>query len=268
MKKTIIVLWSVIALWGCRKEGRGDAGKGNGDNALQESSRFLVDKIYDYHNNLIAEYIYDDNNRLVKRKFKDPETGASSDYDLQYENGKVKKISFSDYSHPDFNHDIVLRYNAEGQITRDEIYQGGRLTNAKNYSYYNNGKIKGIFDDANFEYCTVEYMTTDNAVKSTWRIRNSEDGDKDVIKTFTYDSNYKPDLGIGNVFQFDPFPQSNAASPFEKNISPNNMTGADDGTKWHYTYNEAHLPVTIETTWDNIEMDTPMLIRIQYKSKR
>ena len=76
-KSTIATLLLLLLAAGCDKEGKFDLNKGdemkshNNEKPVDPSVRdkFLVDKIYDYHHNLLIEYIYDDNNRLSKSIF-------------------------------------------------------------------------------------------------------------------------------------------------------------------------------------------------------
>lgn len=140
------------------------------DNSAEPQGQFVVDKIFDYNNNLLAEYIYSSENQLIKRITTDPINQRSSDEYIE---------RFYDYE---------------------------------------------------------------------------------------YDGGIQPNFGINNIFQFEPLPYFGTEAMFEKNISLNNMTkNVTSGTKWIYEYNHNNLPETIETKWDGIETEEPMLLRIEYK---
>ena len=59
---TVLVLSALLIFTSCGKENEFNDHLGTGIR-----SQFLVDRIYDYNGNLLAEYIYDDNNKLTKR---------------------------------------------------------------------------------------------------------------------------------------------------------------------------------------------------------
>lgn len=262
MKKILLLLTVMVA---CNKQ----------DDVAQDPQlrqKFLVDKIYDYHNNVIAEYSYNDNNQLVKRETNDPINKTRSDYDFEYENGRIQKIIYTDYNFPQFNHDIVIKYDRSGNITRDETYQHGKMIGSNDYSYDDNGKIKGIVGKDNKEYYTINYAGTDNAVQaSVWvedgdgSIGNKGTGYREIKRNFSYDHRRKPDFGLGSVFQVEPLPQFGTEALFEKNISKNNMTEFIGGTRWIYQYNSDGLPETIETKWKDVETTDPMIIRLEYR---
>lgn len=237
----------------------------------QPQKKFLVDKIYDYHNNVIAEYTYNNDNQLVKRETNDPVNELRSDYDFEYEGGRIKKIKYTDYSFPQFNHDITIIYDSSGRIARDETFQRGTMIGFNDYTYYDNGKIKGILGKNKEEYYILNYAGTDNAVQSSiWveeddSIQNKGKGLREIIRKFTYDNHSKPDFGLAGVFQMEPLPQFGNTAPFEKNVSKNNMTEFIGGTKWIYEYNEDGLPVTIETKWKDVEVLEPIIFRLEYK---
>ncbi len=266
MKKLLLLLMVVVA---CNTRDDNTPETGN----PQPRKKFLVDKIYDYHNNVIAVYTYNHNNQLVKRETNDPVNKTRTDYDFEYEEGRIKKIKYTDYSFPQFSHDIILEYDHSGKIIRDETYQRGNRIGFKVYSYYEDGKIKGILGADNKEYYTVNYAGTHNAVRASLlvddgdgSIENKGKGYREILRNFTYDGHEKPDFGIGQVFQIEPLPYFGTEATFEKNISVNNMTEFIGGTRWIYEYNEEGLPSTIETRWKDIETEEPLLIRLEYRA--
>lgn len=233
--------------------------------------KMLVDKIYDYNNNLLAVYHYNENYQLTKRVFTDSVNGNHSEHYFEYENGKVKNIIYNDFTFPQFNHNILLFYDDAGKIIRDETYQQNRQINYRSYNYYPDGKIKSITDINGVENYFIDYKNTSDAMQvkilmpDNGGIANAEQEYREVFRNFLYDTRPKPDFGLGNVFQFEPLPSFGDEALFEKNISQHNMvTFLESGTEWIYEYNSNGYPVTIETRWKDITHE-PIMLRIHYK---
>lgn len=238
------------------------------DDPIEVQKQFVVDKVYDYNNNLLSEYFYNENYQLIKRSTTDPATQGSSDYDFEYLDNRISKIKYTDYVFPQFNHIILIQYNEQGKIIKEEMYQNGNLINSKKYSYFTNGKIKGVIDVNGLEYITYNYNNTNNIEQTKVLYSDAfNPGDYiEIIHDYEYDNKNKPNFGIGQIFQFEPIPHFGDEAMFEKNISQNNMTKyIASGTEWIYEYNEFDLPETIETIWLEIETEEPMILRFEYK---
>ena len=256
-----LLLLMTISILSCRKRITGHL---SGNDPAQ---KYLVSKVYDYRHRLLAQYEYNDSNQLLRRSFTDPETQNSSEYIFEYHNGRISKIIYSDFAFPQFNHNIVLKYNEAGRIVRDETYQYGALQAFTNYRYDPDGKIKSLVDENGLEYFTIDYKQTANALQVRLMVKDGDgwigNGYREVTKSFTYDDHPKPDFGLGQVFKIEPLPGFGTEATFEKNISRNNMTVIADGTTWIYTYNDHGLPATIETKWKDV-ITEPMMLRIEY----
>ncbi|GAA0749812.1 hypothetical protein GCM10009431_29850 [Gaetbulibacter jejuensis] len=231
-----------------------------------------MDKVYDYNNNLLAEYFYNENNQLIMRKDTDPVNNKSSDYEFEYENNRVSRIIYTDYSFPQFSHSTKIYYNMKGKMIKAETFKNGNLVGSKNYVYYPDGKMKGLIDDNDLEYVTLFYNSTENVEQvKLLGSGNSlpEDGGQteDRYFDYEYDNALKPYFGINDMLPFEPLPYFGNEATFAKNISQSNMTkNVESGTKWVYQYNEFNLPETIEVVWYNVETYEPMLWRIRYRA--
>lgn len=235
--------------------------------------RFLVDKIYDYHNNLIAEYFYDNDNRLIKKIVTDnPGVNRRWVDEFEYENNRISKIKHDDQTY-NFDYDIIISYNSQGQLIRRETYINELIVGHLNF-HYENDLVVSIYSDNTlpFETDTIFYDNSGNVSKHI-HIRPKLDiigqpipGEYVVIEyNYEYDSNPRPNFGIDYLFIYNPLPYTEIAE-FERGLSINNMTKAiNEKNTWIYTYNEYGLPETIETIWDDIPTVDPMILRITYK---
>ena len=108
-----IYLLAGFILIGCDKK----------DDEFIIDNQFLVDKIYNYNNELVGDYIYDDQNRLTKINmyFYDTEDGRRIDYEFEYQKNKVKSIKYIEYQFPQANHTIELSYNNLDQIEKKDF---------------------------------------------------------------------------------------------------------------------------------------------------
>ena len=204
--------------------------------------QFLVDKIYNNRNNSLVEYIYDEHNRPIKRR----STNNLIDYKdtdvFEYENGRVSKIIYT--GDPVYHFDTYLYYNEQGQLIREEIYVGGRMTEHTNF-HYENGIMVSIYDDnmPPFERDTIFYDHAGNVIKRT-RLMGNENP-RWHTDYFEYDDHPRPNFGIDYLLMYQPFPGMGTAAILEKNLSKNNMTKGK-GETWIYTYDEYGLPKTIQ----------------------
>lgn len=232
---------------------------------------YLIDKVYDYHNNLVAEYIYDEQNRLIQRKTTDVVNQRSSDYFLEYGEKGLSQIIYKDYNMPVFDHEISLIYNSEGKVHREETYQRGSMISYINYAFDSKGRVVSFYKDDNKHFLFFNYDANGSVVSSKYIIDVSNDPfyeGKDTIEVhryFKYDDKKTPNVNLSAITQFEILPYFGTEATQEKGLSAHNMTEFVNSTKWIYTYNEAGLPLTIETKWKDIITDEPMMLRFTYK---
>ena len=234
---------------------------------------FLVDKIYDQNNILLAEYFYDNDNRLVKKIVSDnPGVYRRWIDEFEYENGRVSKIIHDDQTYS-FDYDIHLFYNTEGQLNRGETYMNGSIVGHSNF-HYENGRFVSVYNDniEPFELDTIFYDNDGNVIKHTHIYPKMNDGGQPIPGEFEvreyhyeYDNNPKPNFGIDDIFIYDPLPYKEQAE-FERGLSINNMTRTiNEQQTWFYTYNENGLPATIQLKLDYLQDPSPTILRITYK---
>ncbi len=269
--KVIFILAGLVILLGCRKD----------DDVLQVSeTKFLVDKIYNYNNDLIAEYFYDNENRLIKKYVTEhlgsnyQQEWASYSDEFEYHNSRVSRIIHKDISYNMFNYEINIYYNSNGKTTRTETYKNGQqISSNSNYRYKGDnltGTVKYNLGTM-FYKDSIIHNNLGNVIKYLYErpktdlIGNPIPETKiTIIQEFSYDNYLRPNFNIDYLFIYEPLPFRELAD-LQRQLSTNNMTEFIDGTKWLYSYNEQGLPSTIEVKWKDIETSTPMLLRIKYK---
>jgi len=260
--------------------------KSNNNNEKSIRDKFLVDKIYDRDDNLLAEYIYDANNRLIKGMVKSP-LNEMDELVLEYENGRVSKItryyghcqdSFFDCK-PSETH---FFYNSQGQLIRRESRIKGFEPLGEDY-LYENGRVASISMEES--YYLVDTLFYDESMNVTKRIRVLSDlifvdtignpilgGGGDLMTTyyFKYDDRPKPNFGLDYLFAYGLLPISDAGY-LERNLSKNNITesilesgGYTERSTCTYTYNENGLPSTIEVKHERTDIKSEFL-RITYR---
>ena len=283
---TVLVLSALLIFTSCGKENEFNDHLGTGIR-----SRFLVDRIYDYHGNLLAEYIYDDNNRLIKRIITTESVHPirtdemRSEDKFEYVNGRVSKIINDTWSY--------TIWHQNGQEHRDKYYsettfkfdKNGRLTRADGGSYgnfnirYENGRVVGFLSNEApwIVTDTLMYDYSGNIIEHVRIVPELTMFGQPIpgttmrtVRYYEYDDKPKPNFGLDYLFTFQPLPQMGMIVDVQMLLSRNNMTkAAEDGYKWIYTYNKNGLPATIETIWlgcAETEWEcVPNVLRIIYK---
>jgi len=243
-------------------------------------SKFLVDKIYNYHNNLLAEYIYDIDNKLIKKTVADTIIESYRvierkwEDEFEYKNGRVSKIkSYSryidNYWGEDYeNHsETSFEYDAQGKLVKKD----GETLNFR----YENERVVGLLSKNDGVFFITDTMVYDNSYNIIKYIRIGPElnnfGEsipgttRRDVRYYEYDDNPKPNFGIDYLFVYNPLPYIEVPD-LTRALSKNNMTKAtEDGYAFIYTYNENGLPETIETKLLGSEALEPMLLRITYK---
>ncbi len=233
----------------------------------------MVDKIYDDKGKLIAEYFYDNDNRLIKKIVTD-DVGIARRWvdEFEYENGRITKIKHDDQTYS-FDWEANINYNSLGQLISKEVFVKGVSIEVVNY-HYKDGKVVSIYNSESepFEFDTLFYDNNGNVITHSYIIPIKECdgcpilGYKHVENKYEYDNKPLPNFGIDYLFVYDPMPYTDAPE-IEKKISKNNMIKAvSEKYSYFYTYNEIGLPITFETKWDEIITD-PTILNITYKSK-
>ena len=269
--KEIFVLTSLLTLFSCQKD----------DDVFQGSeTNYLVDKIYNYNNDLIAEYYYDNENRLVKKYVTEhlgnnyqQEWPSYSD-EFEYHNGRVSKIIHKDISHNMFNYETYIFYNSSDKIIKTDTYKNGQLISTNsNYRYKDDNLIGTIkYNLGTMTYKdSIFYDYSGNVIKYLYERPESDlvgnpipETKITTIQEFSYDNNLRPNFNLDYLFIYEPLPFYELAD-LPRQLSTNNMTEFIDGTKWIYSYNEQGLPSKIEVKWKDIKTTLPMVLRITYK---
>lgn len=231
---------------------------------------FLVDKIYNYHNILLAEYHYNNENKLSQRIIADTlieshriiyrKTTENFEYNSK---GLVTKIvainNYYDNSQSsgrldNSKRETIFEYDSRDRLVNFE-YDSGRVVsfkdkNKNHFNYSSSGNI-------------VNYIYTDD-------VRNmigEPTGETiEVSLSYEYDDKFKPNFGIDQLPLFCGFPLTGSAGWLKRELSQNNITkDGSSGTEWIYTYNKNGLPETMETKWNGVNPTEPMLNRIIYK---
>ncbi len=242
-------------------------------------SKFIVDKIYNYHNILLAEYIYDNNNKLLKRIVADTliephrTIFRKSTDEFEYKNGRVSKIVNATKTHEnngyvqfDYKIETSFEYDTRGKL----IKKNGEALNFR----YEEGRVVGSLHE-NDQWINSDTMVYDNSGNIIEHIRIGPEltafGQPipgtaiRTVRYYEYDGNPKSNFGLDYLFVYNPLPYTEVPD-LKRALSKNNMTKAtEDGCTFIYTYNENGLPKTIETKWLGIETLEPMLLRITYK---
>ena len=254
------------------------------DEPISEREMFLVDKIFDYNNNLVAEYFYDNYYRLIKKSvtehlgndFKQEWTAYTDEF--EYLNGRVSKIIRKDVTYNMFNYDTYIFYNSLGQLIKSEIHSLG-LVDYSEFYYSQNGHVDSVYYYyAGYSYnlwssVVPIYNNAINVIKSINTFPNVDyqmqpiPGVTIIENHCKYDNNLKPNFGIDYLFIYDPLPFRELGD-LERCLSNNNMIeyfDANNWSSWSYTYSKNGLPSTIEVKWEDIETDEPMILRISYK---
>lgn len=269
--KVIFILVGLLILSSCQKDD---------ETPVTDEKKFVVDKIYDYNNDLVAEYFYDNENKLIKKSVTEhlgqnyqSEWAAYTD-EFEYQNGLVSKIIHKDISHNIFNYETYIFYNSKEEITKTEVYKDNQQISSNSDYSYKNGLITGTmkYNFGTMIYAdSVIYNKGGNAIK--YIFESPENGLFDnptpetkriTTKQFNFDKNKRPNFNLDYFFVYEPLPFREEAD-LQRQLSVNNMTEVINGSKWIYTYNKYGLPSTIEVKWKDIETTTPMLLRLEYK---
>jgi hypothetical protein len=242
---------------------------------------FIVDKIYNYHNILLAEYIYDNNNKLIKRIVADTLIEPNrtiyrkGEDEFQYNNGRVSKIkTYNLYidNNPiwgftqENDSETTFEYNSQGKL----IKKNGEALNFR----YEDGRVVGSsYENDQWIYSdTMVYDNSENIIEHIRIVPELNMVGEPIpgtamrtVRYYEYDNNPKPNFGLDYLFVYNPLPYTEEPGLIRA-LSKKNMTKAtEDGYAFIYTYNENGLPETIETKWLGIETLEPMLLRITYK---
>ena len=160
---------SILALTSCNKDT---------NYPINDRNNFLVDKIYSYNNDLVAEYHYDNENKLIKKTVTEHlgqnfqmEWSAYSD-EFEYQDDLVSKIIHKDITYNTFNYETYIFYNSKQEIIKMEQYRNGQLIDSNSGYRYENGRLVGIWNrpDEPFIFLdTIEYNKSRNVAKYTFR---------------------------------------------------------------------------------------------------
>lgn len=240
--------------------------------------RFLVDRIYNYHGDLLAEYFYDDDNRLIKKVRNDTIVESWRTLFLHhtdefvYENGRVSKMIstrrlYEDrgHIHYDFIRETTFEYDSQGRL----IKRNGEYLN---FRFDEKGRVVGIpLAGLSMIADTLVYDNSNNIIKHIIITPKQNMLGQPIpgtsqrsVNYFQFDNNPKPNFGIDHLFVFQPLPIPSMGNWTSNimNLSRNNMIKDENmNIIWTYTYNEYGLPATIRFNWFPVDI----FMRITYR---
>ncbi len=235
---------------------------------------FVVDKIQDSNDRILAEYKYLDNYYLHKRICYAENGNIISELIFQYEDNQISSIEYIDLLSPEFSYTIKFKLDSKGNIMEDFKYEFGVLTEHRKFKYGLNNKIESVANSEDFEYLKFSYLETENILKTELILPeysdiNQQKNVRNEIGIFEYDENRKPNFGLGKIFQINPYPTTNDESVMELNLSKNNLTKTVHSISyWKYTYNEYGLPKTIEQKFQGYDDLESQVLKLSYKEAK
>ncbi len=239
----------------------------------------------DESNEMLSEYTYDADDRLVKINFTNQNKGDDRIIDTQFESSfewqdglMVRQHGRSRYQDYSFGYDRINEF--------ETIYgydDAGRLMHeGRDYRYDEQGRLVQTYS---FEFGGIIYadeLVWDEGGNVTRHIcprPEQSDAMEPVEGTYTeqifeyeYDNMPKPNFGTGEGMfwdgRFNPWPfAGNSDEQMARTLSRNNLTRCrESGYAYRYTYNEHGLPATVQELWIGPgEIDKTTILTILYK---
>lgn len=245
--------------------------KGNPSEQSKPGKTEIVTKVFDYNNELMANYEYNENNQLIKRKFTDPKSKASSDFIFHYENGLVNVVEYIDHQSPENSHEKHYFYTNDGRVDKIETHKDGRIMSTFILDYSDRGLVESIHSDDQEPSTFYTYDSRGNVVKTTKHILNRFGEEYTRTYEFTYDKKNKVNFGLDYLVGIEFLPKRGTTSNWEQSLSQNNLLSEGyAGTKhveYIIEYDRNNYPKTITTKWKDIETENPMTIRIENREE-
>ncbi len=262
MKKTVLILMCAFAIGilSCEKNGPNEP--------LEVEKTPLVINVYDYSNDLVAHYEYNEKDQLIKREFTDPVNNVSSDLIFHYEGDQVSIIEYVDHNFPQFSHEKHYFYKENSKLDKIEAHQDGQIISIFYLNYSNQGLVES-FKTGNEPMTFYEYDLSGNVIKTTNHLTDPWDGQESIQECeFVYDTKKKVNFGLNYLIGIELLPWRGTTSNWEQSLSKNNLISEGcSGNKYTIEYDQNDYPKSITTKWKDIETETPMTIRIEYKTE-
>lgn len=263
MKKTILILMCAftIGMLSCKKD--------NPNEPLEVGKTPLVVNVYDYNNDLVAHYEYNENGQLIKREFTDPVVNVSSDLIFHYENDLVSIIEHVDHNFPQSSHEKHYFYKDNGKIGKIETHQRGQIISTFHLNYSAQGLVESFNTAGNEPRTFYEYDLGGNVIQTTNYFFDPFNGQEIIQEcVFVYDTKKKVNFGLDYLIGIELLPWRGTTSVWEQSLSKNNLLSEScSGNEYTIEYNQNDCPKSITTKWKDIETETPMTIRIEYKAE-
>lgn len=258
MKTKLIFLFVfTLSLMSCEKD------DSNGITEIDKTP--LVINIYDYNNDLVAHYKYNEKDQLIIREFTDPVNNVSSDLIFHYENDLVNRIEHVDHDFPLYSYEKHYYYNDNDKI---ETHKGGQIISTFHVNYSNHGLVESFNTTGNEPTTFYEYDLSENVIKTINHLTDPWNGQESIQECeFVYDVKRKVNFGLDYLIGIELLPWRGTTSNWEQSLSKNNIISEScSGNEYTIEYDQNDNPKSITTKWKDIETETPMTIRIEYKT--
>ena len=109
----------------------------------------------------------------------------------------------------------------------------------------------------------------ENVIKTTNHLTDPWNGQESIQECeFVYGTKRKVNFGLDYLIGIELLPWRGTTSNWEQSLSKNNLLSEScSGNEYTIEYDQNNNPKSITIKWKDIETETPMTIRIEYKTE-
>jgi len=236
------------------------------DNSNNYSSEdFLVSQVYNFQDELIAEYDYNNSIQLIKATYFHLTSDITENIFFTYRESLLVGMETIYLENPEYNFENTYYYDNNRNLIKVKIsYSNGQIFTFL-LKYDSNNRLTDLCNQDEVVINHYDYDENLNIVKQIDYVKDLITGlESEIITSYTFDNFNKPSFGINAFYFRDLLPLDELADFWVESFSKNNLTFSErNNVQYLYEYNKYNLPISILPKKEENYLNEK-LIKIEY----
>jgi hypothetical protein len=222
-------------------------GCSNNNSNNYSSEDFLVSHVYNFQDELIAKYNYNNSSQLIKATYFHLTPDITENIFFTYSGNLLVGMETIYLEHPEYDFENTYYYDNNRNLIKVKISYSNEQTFTYYLKYDSNNRLTNLCNQDEVVINHYDYDENLDIVKQTDYLKDPITGiESERITSYTYDNFNKPPFGMNAFYFRNLLPLDELNDFWVESFSKNNLTYSElNNIHYLYEYNKYNLPIAI-----------------------